>query len=116
VFEYVPPFPLEPPSVTTPSDERGLAAAYAALDGEVRQLRDHGARVQVVVRSGDPAPTLVQVAADVDADLVVVGTRGRGDPAQPLPGSVARAVVHSAGRPVLVVPAMAERVRPAPAS
>jgi nucleotide-binding universal stress UspA family protein len=115
-FEYVPPFPLERSSVsgTTPRDERGLEAAYAALDAEVGQLRDRGVCVQVVVRSGEPAPTVLQVAADVDADVVVVGTRGRGDPAQPLPGSVARAVVHSAGRPVLVVPATTERLRPAP--
>jgi nucleotide-binding universal stress UspA family protein len=54
---------------------------------------------------------VLQVAEDADADLVVVGTRGVGDPAEPLPGSVARAVVHSAGRPVLVVPATAAGVR-----
>jgi nucleotide-binding universal stress UspA family protein len=67
--------------------------------------------VQVIVRSGDPAPTLLEVADDVDADVVVVGTRGRGDPAQPLMGSVARTVVNRIRRPTLVVPAAAGTVR-----
>jgi nucleotide-binding universal stress UspA family protein len=107
VFEYVPPFPLDQaePSRTHRDEEQAIEATYAALEAEVRSLRGRGVGVQVVVRSGEPAPTLLQVAADVDADLVVVGTRGRGDPAEPLPGSVARAVVHRSGRPTLVVPA-----------
>jgi nucleotide-binding universal stress UspA family protein len=80
------------------------------LEAEVEGIRKRGVGVQVIARSGDPGPTLVDVADDVDADLVVVGTRGRGDPAEPLLGSVARAVVHRAGRPTLVVPAAAGRV------
>jgi nucleotide-binding universal stress UspA family protein len=81
-------------------DERAL------LEAEARNPRPWVA-TQVVVRSGEPAPTLLEVAADVDADLVVVGTRGRGDPAQPLLGSVARTVVNQARRPTLVIPAAA---------
>jgi nucleotide-binding universal stress UspA family protein len=64
----------------------------------------------VIVRSGDPAPTLLEVADAVDADLVAVGTRGRGGPAEPLLGSVARTVADRARRPTLAVPAAAGRI------
>ncbi len=111
VFEYVPPFPLGPAAaVTSRGEETALDVTRALLEVEVREIRDRGVATQVVVRSGEPAPTLLEVADDVDADLVVVGTRGRGDPARPLLGSVARAVVNQARRPTLVIPAAAGQV------
>ena len=61
------------------------------------------------MRSGDPTATLLEVADDVDADLVVVGTRGRAGPDELL-GSVARTVADRARRPTLVVPATAAPV------
>jgi nucleotide-binding universal stress UspA family protein len=112
VFEYVPPFPLGPSSArTSEAEERAIARTRGLVEVHARAIRDRGVGVQVIVRSGDPAPTLLVVADDVDADVVVVGTRGRGDPAQPLIGSVARAVVNRIRRPTLVVPAAAGTVR-----
>lgn len=108
VFEYVPPFPLGPATaVASLGEEPALETTRALLEVEVREIRDRGVATQVVVRSGEPAPTLLEVAADVDADLLVVATRGRGDPAQPLLGRVARTVVNQAGRPTLVIPVAA---------
>ena len=79
----------------------------ALLEAEVRGVRARGVGVQVVVRSGDPAATLLEVADDVDADLVVVGTRCHPRPDELLLGSVARTVADRARRPTLVVPATA---------
>jgi len=111
VFEYVPPFPLGPAATrTSEAEERALERTSGLVEADARAIRDRGVGVQVIVRSGDPAPTLLEVADDVDADLVVVGTRGRGDPAQPLLGSVARTVVNRVRRPTLVVPAAAGAV------
>jgi nucleotide-binding universal stress UspA family protein len=62
-------------------------------------IREDGIAVEVVVRSGDPAATLLQVADDTDADLLVVGSRGGGDRADPLLGSVARTVAARGRRP-----------------
>lgn len=108
VFEYVPPSTLGPATaVTSRGGETALETTRALLEAEVRYIRDRGVATQVVVRSGEPAPTLLEIAADVDADLIVVGTRRRGDPAQPLLGSVARTVVNQARRPTLVIPAAA---------
>jgi nucleotide-binding universal stress UspA family protein len=104
VVEYVPPFPLGESTAARSGCE---GPALALLEAEVRGVRSRGVGVQVIVRSGDPAPTLLEVADDVDADLVVVGTRGRGGPDELLLGSVARTVADRARRPTLVVPARA---------
>ena len=63
-------------------------------------------------RMNDPAHELAQLAADVDADLLVVGTHDwRGEP-RPMLGSVAEAVTRLAPCPVLVV---RRKAVPAPA-
>lgn len=108
VVEFVPPFPLAGPTRDVGGgDEPSTGSTLALVEDEVRDIRARGVGVQVIVRSGDPARTLLEVADDVDADLVVVGTRGRGGPAELLLGSVARTVADRARRPTLVVPAKA---------
>jgi nucleotide-binding universal stress UspA family protein len=81
------------------------------VEAELRDIRERGLGAHTIVRSGDPAPTILDVADDVDADLVVVGTRGHGGQAEMLPDSVARTVAGQAERPTLVVPAAAGRPR-----
>jgi nucleotide-binding universal stress UspA family protein len=57
-----------------------------------------------VVVEGDPARTLARVAAERDADELIVGTRGA-DRVGVLLGSVAADLLHLADRPVTVIPA-----------
>ena len=57
----------------------------------------------VHVRVGAPAEELAQLAADLDADLVIVGTHGRRGVRRFLLGSVAEGAVRLAHCPVLVV-------------
>jgi nucleotide-binding universal stress UspA family protein len=112
VFEHVPPFPIAPRRDRASQRHEGECdRALELLENAARDVRRRGVGVQVVVRSGDPASTLLDLADDVDADLVVVGTRGRGGPADLLLGSVARTVADKSRRPTLVVPAAAGRVQ-----
>jgi nucleotide-binding universal stress UspA family protein len=74
-----------------------LADSMAALFRE-RGVRAHGER-----RDGDPAEQIVRAADTHQADLVVMGTRGRTGLKRLLLGSVARNVLHHAHCSVLIV-------------
>jgi nucleotide-binding universal stress UspA family protein len=87
-----------------------LDRTMSLVGAELGAIRDRGVRAHTVVRSGDPAATLVEVADDLDADLVVVGRRGGGEQGELLLGSVARTVTDGVRRPILVVPASAGRL------
>ena len=58
-----------------------------------------------VVEAEDPATAICQAAERLDADLLCLGTRGRGGVARAVLGSVAKAVVDGTRRPVLLAPA-----------
>ncbi len=53
-------------------------------------------------RLGDPAKTLLQMCADYNADMLIVGTHGRSGLDRMLDGSVAENVVRHAHCPVIV--------------
>ena len=59
--------------------------------------------------TGNPAKTIVEYAGTLDADLIVMGTHGRGGMAHLLLGSVAERVVRTATCPVLTIRQAATR-------
>ena len=61
--------------------------------------------------AGQTARTLAEFAQSVDADVIVVGTRGHSALAGALLGSVAQGLLHSAPCPILVVPPAAVTAR-----
>jgi nucleotide-binding universal stress UspA family protein len=93
------------------ADEPELAAK---VRGQVAGLRDGGVEATFrLVRhtGGDPAEAIAEVARDVEADVIVVGTRGHGRITGALLGSVTQGLMHVAPCPVLAVPSTA-RVEP----
>lgn len=88
----------------------------AALERHVRSLfhaalpsldsAGLGAPTRIVshVRLESPVFGVLQLATDIEADLIVLGTHGRRGPARWALGSVAEAVIRHAVCPVLVVP------------
>ena len=78
---------------------QGVAAATQRLEAVAADMP--GQQVSVEVVAGRPAQALADVADQQDADLLVVGTRGRGL-SRRLLGSVAEGVLKTSGRPVLV--------------
>ena len=81
------------------------AAVDTAADG-VQRAAAAGlvARPRVVNRADDIAAVILAEAADLDADVIVLGTRGLGGVKSLMLGSVSHAVLHHADRAVLVIP------------
>jgi nucleotide-binding universal stress UspA family protein/nitrite reductase/ring-hydroxylating ferredoxin subunit len=59
--------------------------------------------IPVRIATGDPGPTIAQVAEEGGHDLVVVGNKGMGGAAGRVLGSVPNTVSHTAGCDVLIV-------------
>lgn len=73
-----------------------------ALDELAEPLRRAGHTVEVRAEAGPVGRTLRDVASDAAADLIVVGSRGRGAVASAVAGSVSADLVDHAPCPVLV--------------
>jgi nucleotide-binding universal stress UspA family protein len=80
-----------------------LSEEDAALHEAAEKAKARGVDATLEVVAGEPADAIVGYADTAGADLVVVGSRGRGAVAGALLGSVSKAVVNRASRPVLVV-------------
>lgn len=89
------------------SDAEEPDAGRELVDGIVRDLKDRGlnARGEVVrVLEGHMSRGIVESAASADADVILMGTRGRSDFGGLFLGSVTHRVLHLAEKPVIVVP------------
>ena len=65
-------------------------------------------KVHARVAAGDPAAEIARIAAEVDADLILLGVTARGAIGQMIFGSTAVRVIRSAGRPVLAIPRLSK--------
>lgn len=72
-------------------------------DIENRLLSNWKDRVEFIHRTGHPSITICEVAKEKDADLIILGSHGRGLVDRALLGSVAHGVLHRSHVPVLVV-------------
>jgi nucleotide-binding universal stress UspA family protein len=89
-------------AVVTPADVLDVGrTVHDATCGEAR-ARFTG-KIVGHLAAGEPWREITQLAADLRADLVIVGTAGRTGLARLALGSVAEKVVRNAGCPVLVV-------------
>jgi nucleotide-binding universal stress UspA family protein len=110
---YVRHTPL--PIVGDPFYERALSRELHRGRDVLAEARvfaaDAGVVAETELLEGDPAEQIVDLARLRGAELIVVGSRGRGAVAEALLGSVSHAIVHGADRPVLVARRRARRER-----
>jgi len=84
-----------------PVDLRGVAADLLARDE--RKLEEAGFAVEKYAREGDPAQTIIDVAGDVGADLIVIGAHGNTGLRRFMLGGVAGKLAHHASTSLLIV-------------
>ena len=79
--------------------------AQEILDEQVRKIEERGGEVAVAHLKLDEArdEAIVHLAEDIDAGMIVIGSRGFGGMRRALMGNVADSVVRHAHCPVLVV-------------
>jgi nucleotide-binding universal stress UspA family protein len=99
-------FPHVSDLLGTPQYERVLEAR--ALIGEqvlasARAQLSERVSVETQLIEGPPAPAILRVAAEESCDLIVIGSRGHGQLAGILLGSVSSVVAQRANCPVLIV-------------
>jgi nucleotide-binding universal stress UspA family protein len=90
------PAPVKLPHVPSDADRQPLRVAL-----ELAEARGVTARTELLV--GNAVDEIVAYADTVDADLIVVGSRGHGAIATALLGSVSHGILDEAMRPVLIV-------------
>lgn len=89
-------------------DSDAIAAAAVAagehLMAEGAALLDAaGVGYSMEVVLGEPGTALVDLAEQINADMVMLGARGMGAVESVLVGSVSKAVLHRCSKPVLIV-------------
>lgn len=93
--------------VVTPEEVAEMREAATELaDREIAQASglfgDHPVEERII--DGDPGPALASLAEEIDAELIVVGSHGKGLVGRFLEGSTSRYLLDHAPCPVLVVP------------
>lgn len=81
-----------------------LVEQAAALERHLSTVRSAGIQCQTLLVRGQPAPTIVQVAEEWSANMIVIGSHGRSMLYRSLLGSVSQEVLEARKLPVLVVP------------
>ena len=82
---------------------------YDKLMDCVKQLQDADVVVEPLLVRGDRVPTIMREVEREEADLIVMGSHGRGALYRRIMGSVSEGVMREANCPVLIIPSRAVR-------
>ncbi len=96
-------FAFADPSIAEPLVEQMETEAKKYLSAVARELYRDGFKVSTMMREGPVAETILDVAAEIGADVIVMCTHGRTGPARWLMGSIADRVVRGSKVPVMLI-------------
>lgn len=102
--------PIPPHVVTATKADRRTVEDYVEgmglemLASSIALLRTLAVGAEIKIAMGNPAESVVAEAAACDADLVVMGRRGRVEPKDLVLGSVSDRVARNLTVPILLIP------------
>ena len=82
-----------------------LRAEHRYIQDKALELEQEGIKVTPLLLQGATVETIVQEASKLNAEMIVIGSHGRGALYKALVGSVSEGVIRQASCPVLIVPA-----------
>jgi len=94
---------LLPVAAGQPGWEQTRAEVTREVDRFLAKAGDRPKHLSVRIEAGEPGDTILSVARDGGADLIVMGTHGRTGLSRLLIGSVAEAVLRRSTCPVLTI-------------
>ena len=77
---------------------------HRQLQELAERFRESGVDATALLVHGKTVDTILTEAADLDVDLIVVGSHGHGAMYQLLMGSISEGVLQRSSKPVLVIP------------
>ncbi len=92
-----------PPQVTTQAMSDKWEEGGKILAETIQHLQLDPSKVNTLLRQGDPKLTVREVADEIDADLIIMGSRGLKRLESILENSVSQYVFQLTGRPMLLV-------------
>ena len=91
-------------SPTTKKEEKeGLEEAEAKIDQLIAKLGIAENKVDKIIKEGDPKTTVLKVAQETNADLIIMGSRGLGKLQSILSNSVSQYVFQLTDRSMLLI-------------
>lgn len=92
-----------PPQVTAEAMTEKWEEGGKTLAKAIQSLQLNPSSVNALLREGDPKDVVCRVADEIDADLIIMGSRGLKRIQSILENSVSQYVFQLAGRPMLLV-------------
>lgn len=92
------------PEVVRGQVAKELRDEHRRLQDYAEQLREAGVETKAILAQGPTVNVLLEMAEKQGADLIVVGSHGRGMVAEMLMGSVSQGLIRDGRYPITVVP------------
>jgi nucleotide-binding universal stress UspA family protein len=90
-------------SSSAAADDDGITEAQERTDTVLDHAAEWGVEAQSIIWEGEPGEAIVAAAESEGADIIVIGTNGRGGVGRMLMGSTSDHVIRNALVPVVVV-------------
>jgi nucleotide-binding universal stress UspA family protein len=97
------PLPSEKNLVDQKTHELMKQKANNLIDSVLQDMGSHGYTVTGMVEEGDIAAKIIDIASNLDCDVIVLGSKGASEIGTYPIGSIANKVVQYAHKPVMLV-------------